>query len=78
MLREFHFRIRYLQVDYHDEGGRSDHGEGLVIGWRLSVLTHGLQERSVRDEEDDEGREDAVEEADEEVPVIEQRPLLAR
>lgn len=78
MFSAFCFRIRYLQVDYHDKGGRRDHSEGLVIRRRLSVLTHRLQERTIRDEEDDEGREDAVEEADEEVLVIKQRPLLTR
>lgn len=77
-LAPFHFKLRYLQVDYHDKRGGSDHSEGLVIGRRLSVLTHRLQKRPVRDEEDDEGREDAVKEADEEVPVIKQRPFLTR
>lgn len=42
MFSTFHFRIRYLQVDDHDKWGRSDHSEGLVIRWRLSVLTHRL------------------------------------
>lgn len=78
MFGPVHFGIGYLQVDDHDERGRRDHSEGLVIGWRLSVLTHRLQKSSVRDEEDEEGGEDAVKEADEEVPVIKQRPLLAR
>lgn len=40
-------------------------------------MPHGLKECSVRDEEDDEGDEDAMEQADEEVLVIEQQPLLA-
>lgn len=67
-----------LQVDGEDERGGGDHGEGLVVGGRLPVLSHRLQKGSVRDEEDDERDEDAVEQADEEVLVVEHRPLLAR
>lgn len=67
-----------LQVDGEDERGGGDHGEGLVVGGRLPVLSHRLQKGSVRDEEDDERDEDAVEQTDEEVLVVEHRPLLAR
>lgn len=70
--------IRYLQVDGDDERWGCHHSEWLVIGRSLPVLSHGLQERAVRDEEDYEGGEDTVEQTDEEVPVVEQRSLLAR
>lgn len=69
--------IGYLQVDGDDERGGGHHSEGLVIGRSLPVLSHRLPERTVRDEEDYEGGEDAVEQTDEEVPVVEQRSLLA-
>lgn len=67
----------YLQVDGKNERGGSDDGKGLVIWGRFSILPHGLKEGSVGDEEDDERDEDAMEQADEEVLVIEQQPLLA-
>lgn len=67
-----------LQVDGKDQGGGGDDGQGLVVGGRLAVLAHGLEEGPVRDEEDDEGDKDAVEQTDEEVLEVEQRPLLAR
>lgn len=66
----------HLQVDGEDQRGGGDDGEGLVVGRSLAVLPHGLQEGSVGNEEDDERDEDAVEEADEEVLVVEQQPLL--
>lgn len=68
----------HLQVDDKNERRGGDDGEGLVVGGGLSVLPHGLQEGSVGDEEDDERDEDAVEQTDEEVLVVEQGPLLAR
>lgn len=67
-----------LQVDSEDERWGSDDGKGLVVGGGFAVLPHGLQEGSVRNKEDDERDKDAVEQADEEVPVVEQCPLLAR
>lgn len=70
--------MKHLQVDGDDERWSGDHSKGLVIGRSLAVLSHGLQEGAVRDEEDHEGREDAVEQADEEVLVVEQRSLLPR
>lgn len=70
-------RPTHLQVDGEDQGGGGDHGQGLVVGGGLPVLAHGLEEGPVRDEEDDEGHEDALEQADEEVLEVEQRPLLA-
>jgi len=67
-----------LQVDGDDERGGGHHGEGLVVRGRLPVLPHGLEEGAVGDEEDDEGHEDAVEQADEELLEVKQHPLLAR
>lgn len=67
-----------LQVDSENERGGGDDSEGLVVGRRFSILSHGLQEGPVRDEEDDERDEDAVEQADEEVLVVEHPPLLTR
>lgn len=66
-----------LQVDGKNERWGGDDGQRLVVRGSFSVLSHGLKEGSVRDEEDDERDEDAVKQADEEVPVVEQRPLLA-
>lgn len=71
-------RTTNLQVDNENERWGSDDGKGLVVGGGFSVLSHGLQEGSVRNEEDDERDKDAVEQADEEVLVVEQYPLLAR
>lgn len=65
-----------LQVDSKNKGRGSDDSQGLVIRGGLSVLPHGLKEGSIRDEEDDEGDEDAMEQTDEEVLVVEQCPLL--
>lgn len=75
-MRE-HVSVTNLQVDGERQRRGGDDGEGLVVRRGFSVLPHGLQEGAVRDEEDDERDEDAVEQADEEVPVVEQRPLLA-
>lgn len=66
----------HLQVDGEDQRRGGDHGEGLVVGRSLAILPHGLQEGSVWDEEDYERDKDAVEQTDEEVLVVEQRPLL--
>lgn len=66
-----------LQVDGKNQRRGGDNGKGLVVGGSFSILPHGLQEGTVRDEEDDERDEDAVEQTDEEVPVVKQRPLLA-
>lgn len=41
-------------------------------------MPHRLQECPIRNEEDNEGDEDAMEQADEEVLVVEQQPLLTR
>lgn len=68
---------RDLQVDSKNQRRSSDDCEGLVVRGGFSILPHRLQERSVRDEEDDERDEDAMEQADEEVFVVEQCPLLA-
>lgn len=65
-----------LQVDSKHEARGSDNSQGLVIRGGFSVLPHGLKEGSIRDEEDDEGDKDAMEQTDEEVLVVEQRPLL--
>lgn len=67
-----------LQVDSKNEWRGCDDSQGLVVGGGFSVLPHGLKEGSVRDEEDDERDEDAVEQADEKVLVVEHWPLLAR
>lgn len=67
-----------LQVDSKNKWRGSDDGQGLVVWGGFSVLPHCLKERSVRDEKGDERDEDAVEQADEEVLVVEQCPLLAR
>lgn len=67
-----------LQVDGKYEGRGSDDGQGLVVRGGFSILAHGLQEGSIRDEEDDEGDKDAVEQTDEEVLEVKQRPLLSR
>lgn len=67
-----------LQVDGKYEGRGSDHSQGLVIRGGFSILAHGLKEGSIRDEEDDEGDKDAMEQTDEEVLEVEQRPLLTR
>lgn len=75
---KLHWLQTYLQVDGDDEGRGCDHSEGLVIWRRLPVLSHSLQESAVRDEEDDEGREDSVKQTDEEVLVVEHWPQLTR
>lgn len=67
-----------LQVDSKNEWRGSDDSQRLVVGGGFSVLPHGLKEGSIRDEEDDERDEDAVEQADEKVLVVEHWPLLAR
>ncbi|KAA8584634.1 hypothetical protein FQN60_008419, partial [Etheostoma spectabile] len=58
-----------LQVDCENERRGGDDGKGLVVGGGFSVLPHGLKEGSVGDEEDDKRDKDAVEQADEEIPV---------
>ena len=71
-------RATDLQVDGKNKGRGCDHGQGLVIRGGFAVLAHGLKEGSIRDEEDDEGDKDSVGQTDEEVPEVEQRPLLTR
>ena len=68
----------YLQVDRDDEGACRNHSKGLVVGGSFSVLPHGLKEGSIGDEEGDQRHEDPMEETDEEVLEVEERPLLAR
>lgn len=67
-----------LQVDNKHERRGSNNSKGLVIRGGFSILPHGLQEGSIGYEEDDEWDEDAVEQADEEILVIEKCPLLTR
>ncbi len=69
--------VSNLQVDSKNERRGRDDSEGLVVRGSFPVLPHGLKKGSVRDEEDDERDEDAVEQTNEEVPVVEERPLLA-
>lgn len=76
--RKPYFCATDLQVDSKYEGRGRDHSQGLVIRGGFSILAHCLKEGSIRDEEDDEGHKDAVEQTDEEVLEVEQRPLLAR
>ncbi|KAF3848750.1 hypothetical protein F7725_015247 [Dissostichus mawsoni] len=66
-----------VDVDDKNERGGGDDGEGLVVGGGFSVLPHGLKEGSVGDEEDDERDKDTVEQADEEVLVVEKRSQLS-
>lgn len=76
----FYFRLEHetnLQVHSKNERRRSDHSQGLVVGRGFSVLPHCLKEGSIRDEEDDQRDKDAVEQADEEVFIVEECPLLA-
>lgn len=73
-----HNCVTNLQVDNEYERRGSNNSKGLVIGGGFSILPHGLQEGSIGDEEDDERDEDAVEQADEEILVIEKCPLLTR
>ena len=75
---EYKQDVTDLQVDGEDQWGGGDGGEGLVVRGRLPVLAHGLQEGPVRDEEDDERDEDAVEQADEEALVVEHRARPGR
>ena len=67
----------YLQVNSDDEGGGGDNSKWLVVRGGLPILAHGLQERSIGNEEDDERGEDAMAQTDEEVLVVEEGPLLA-
>lgn len=65
-----------LQIHDKNQGRGSNDSKGLIVWGGFSVLPHGLQEGSIRYEEDDEWDEDAVEQADEKVFVVKQRPLL--
>lgn len=67
-----------LQVDSKNKWRGSDYSQGLVVWGGFSILPHCLKESAVRDEEGDERDEDAMEQADEEVLVVEQCPQLAR
>lgn len=66
-----------LQVHDKNQGRGGYNSKGLIVRGGFSVLPHGLQEGPIGDEEDDERHKDAMEQADEKVLVVEQRPLLA-
>lgn len=67
-----------LQVDNEYERRGSNYSKGLIIRGCLSILAHGLQERSIWDEEYYRRYKDPMKQADEKVLVVEQRTLLAR
>ena len=67
----------HLDADYNDQGCRRGDGEGLVIGQRFGGVLAGVGEDSVGDEEEHHGGVDALGDADEELPLVEEQVELA-
>lgn len=67
----------YLHADHNDQRGRHGDGEGLVVSQLGAVIAGGLGEHPVGDEEHEHGGVDALGDADEEFPLVEQEVQLA-
>lgn len=66
-----------LHADDDDEGGGDGDGEGLIVGQLRPVVTRGVGEDAVGDEEHEHGGVDALGDADEELTLVEEQVELA-
>jgi len=67
----------YLHADHNDEGGGDGDGEGLVVGQLGSIVPGGISEDAVGDEEHEDRGVDALGDADEELPLVEEQVQLS-
>lgn len=67
----------HLNTDDDDEGGGDGDGEGLIVGQLRPIVTRGVGEDAVGDEEHEHGGVDALGDADEELTLVEEQVELA-
>lgn len=70
-------RARHLEIDCYDERGGNCDSKRLVVGGRLSILSHSLQVGPQGDEEEHQGCEDPVQQAHEEPLIVEEQVSLS-